>query len=121
MTGHRIDVLGQRFYAHHGCMEEEAIIGQDYLVDVRIWVDLTPSAESDDLAQTVDYVDVHRICAREMAIRSKLVEHVAGRILKALRAELPLTDAIDHIEVEITKFAPPIGGDCDRITVVLQG
>lgn len=121
MTGHRIDVLGQRFYAHHGCMEEEAIIGQEYLVDVRIWVDLTPSAESDDLVQTVDYVDVHRICAREMATRSKLVEHVAGRILKALRAELPLTEAIDRIEVEITKFAPPIGGDCDRITVTLQG
>lgn len=121
MTGHRIDVLGQRFYANHGCLPEEAIIGQEYLVDVRIWVDLTPSAESDDLAQTVDYVDVHRICAREMAIRSKLVEHVGGRILKALRAELPLTEAIDHIEVEITKFAPPIGGDCDRIAVVLQG
>lgn len=121
MTGHRIDVLGQRFFAHHGCLPEEAIIGQEYLVDVRIWVDLTPSAESDDLAQTVDYVDVHRICAQEMAIRSKLVEHVAGRILKALRAELPLTDTIDRIEVEITKFAPPIGGDCDRITVVLQG
>ena len=56
-----------------------------------------------------------------MAIRSKLVEHVAGRILKALRAELPLTGSIDRIEVEVTKFAPPIGGDCDRITVVLQG
>jgi len=56
-----------------------------------------------------------------MATRSKLVEHVAGRILKALRAELPLTEAIDRIEVEITKFAPPIGGDCDRITVTLQG
>ena len=121
MTGHRINVLGQRFYSNHGCLSEEAIIGQEYLVDVRLWVDLTPSAESDDLNQTVDYVDVHRICAREMAIRSRLVEHVAGRILKALRAELPLAHAINQIEGEITKFAPPIGGDCDRITVVLQG
>ena len=121
MTENKIEVNGMRMWAHHGCMEEEAIIGQEYLVDVRIWVDLTPSAESDDLAQTVDYVDVHRVCAREMAIRSKLVEHVAGRILKALRAELLLTNTIDRIEVEITKFAPPIGGDCDRITVVLQG
>ena len=71
MTGHRIDVLGQRFFAHHGCLPEEAIIGQEYLVDVKVWIDLTQSAESDDLDQTVDYVDVHRICAREMAIRSK--------------------------------------------------
>ena len=121
MTGHRIDVLGQRFFAHHGCLPEEAIIGQEYLVDVKIWVDLSPSAESDDLNQTVDYVDVHQICAREMSVRSKLVEHVAGRILQALRQELPLTDAIDQIEVTIAKFAPPIGGDCERITVTLQG
>ena len=121
MTGHRIDVLGQRFFSNHGCLPEEAVIGQEYLVDVRVWLNLHPAAESDDLAQTVDYVDIHRICAREMAIRSKLVEHVAGRVLKALRAELPLADAIDQVEVEITKFAPPIGGDCDRITVVLRG
>jgi dihydroneopterin aldolase len=120
MTGHRIDVLGQRFFAHHGCLPEEAIIGQEYLVDVKIWVDLSPSAESDDLNQTVDYVDVHQICAREMAIRSKLVEQVAGRILTALRVELPLTDAIEQIEVTIAKFAPPIGGDCERIAVTLQ-
>ena len=48
-----------------------------------------------------------------------LVESVTGSHTAVVG--LPLTETIDRIEVEITKFAPPIGGDCDRITVVLQG
>ena len=104
MTGHRIDVLGQRFFAHHGCLPEEAIIGQEYVVDVRIWVDLTPSAESDDLAQTVDYVDVHKICAREMAIRSKLVEHV--KVLMARR--IKVTSSIRSVMMPLLTVCSPL-------------
>ncbi|MDA0946437.1 MAG: hypothetical protein RLZZ314_1763 [Bacteroidota bacterium] len=118
MTGNQIHVKGLRFWGHHGCMDEEAVIGQEYRVDVVLWVNLSASAVSDDLGQTVDYCDVHRIVQREMAVRSKLVEQVCGRIVSALRAELPLTEAV---EVTLTKFQPPIGGDCDHIAVVMQG
>jgi len=117
-TTNQIHVKGLRFWAHHGCMEEEAIIGQEYRVDVTLWVDLAPSAATDDLTQTVDYCDVHRIVQREMKVRSKLVEQVCGRIVKGLRDELPLAQAV---EVTLTKYQPPIGGDCDRIAVVMQG
>ena len=118
MTTHQIHVNGLRFWAHHGCMEEEAIIGQEYCVDVTLWVDLMPSATTDDLSKTVDYVDVHRIVKREMGVRSKLVEQVCQRIVAGLREELPLAEAV---EVKVTKFQPPIGGDCDHISVVMQG
>ena len=118
MTTHQIHVNGLRFWAHHGCMEEEAIIGQEYRVDVTLWVNLAPSAATDDLTQTVDYVDVHRIVKREMGVRSKLVEQVCQRIVTGLREELPLAEAV---EVKVIKFQPPIGGDCDHIAVVMQG
>ena len=118
MTTNQIHVKGLRFWAHHGCMEEEAIIGQEYRVDVTLWVNLAPSAATDDLTQTVDYVDVHRIVKREMGVRSKLVEQVCQRIVTGLREELPLAEAV---EVKVTKFQPPIGGDCDHIAVVMQG
>ena len=118
MTQNRIEVNGLRVWAHHGCMEEEAVIGQEYRVDVTLWVDLAASAASDDLTLTVDYVDVHRIVKREMAIRSKLVEQVCDRIVRGLKAELPLAQSV---EVTVTKFQPPIGGDCDHIAVVMQG
>ena len=116
MTGHRIDVLGQRFYAHHGCMEEEAIIGQEYLVDVRIWVDLTPSAESDDLAQTVDYVDVHRICAREMATRSKLVEQSPARRAPPHRSHRPHRGGNHQIRAAHRRGLRPHHGHPSRVS-----
>ena len=47
MTSNQIHVNGLRFWAHHGCMEEEAIIGQEYRVDVTLWVNLAPSAATD--------------------------------------------------------------------------
>ena len=53
MTENRIEVNGMRVWAHHGCMEEEAIIGQEYRIDVTIWADLGPSAATDDLDKTV--------------------------------------------------------------------
>jgi dihydroneopterin aldolase len=53
-----------------------------------------------------------------MTQRSRLIEHVAGRIVQALRSELPLAQ---RVEVRVTKFAPPIDGDCEAVTVVLQG
>ena len=118
MTENRIEVNGMRVWAHHGCMEEEAIIGQEYRIDVTIWADLGPSAATDDLDKTVDYVDVYRIVKREMGVRSKLVEQVCERIVKGLRAELPLAQ---RVEVKVTKFQPPISGDCDHISVVMQG
>ena len=118
MIENRIEVNGMRLWAHHGCMEEEAIIGQEYRIDVTLWADLGPSAATDDLDKTVDYVDVYRIVKREMGVRSKLIEQVCDRIVKGLRAELPLAQ---RIEVKVTKFQPPIGGDCDHISVVMQG
>ena len=102
----------------HVELGEEAIIGQEYQIDVTIWANLGPSAASDDLDETVDYVDVHRIVKREMDVRSKLVEQVCDRIVKGLRDELVLAE---RVEVKVTKFQPPIGGDCDHISVVMQG
>ena len=77
-----------------------------------------PSDATDDLHKTVDYVDVYHIVKREMGVRSKLVEQVCDRIVKGLRAELKLAE---RVEVKVTKFQPPIGGDCDHISVVMQG
>ena len=56
-------------------------IGSDYRVDLEIKTDLRKSAQTDDLADTVDYVHLNKIVVEEMAIRSKLLEHVAQRII----------------------------------------
>ena len=114
----RIEVNGLRFYSYHGCMEQEAKIGGNYQVDVVITADLQPSASSDALSDTIDYCSIHKIVAREMAIPSKLIEHVGQRIVNALKIELKLAR---EVEVKVTKFSPPIDGDCESVAVVLKG
>jgi dihydroneopterin aldolase len=65
----------------------------------------------------VDYCDVRRIIDREMGLRSKLIEHVAGRIGSSLLKELPL---IQSLTLTLTKIAPPMGGDVESVAVVME-
>ncbi len=115
---HRIEVNGIQLYAFHGCLEEESRIGGKYEVSVLITTDFSAAAESDDLTKTVDYVTVNLIVAEEMAIRSKLIEHVGLRILKRLQTEI---SHLASYQVRIVKLTPPINGDVLNVAVVLEG
>jgi len=106
-----------KVFTNHGCLEEEAKIGSDYRVDLEIKADLRKSADSDDLADTVDYVHLNRIVKEEMAIRSKLLEHVAKRIVVRIFDELPM---VSTILLEVSKINPPIGGDVEQVTIVME-
>ena len=109
-----ITVSGIKLYAYHGCMQEEAKIGSYYEVDVMLESDLSEAAMSDNLTQTVDYVAVNKIVTEEMAIRSKLLEHVAQRIIAKLADNHP---EIVTMEVSVAKLNPPINGNVDRVVV----
>lgn len=106
-----------RVYAYHGCLAEETKIGSDYRVRLRVWADLSKSVSSDELSDTVDYVLLNRIVKEEMAIPSKLLEHVAGRISERIFRESAL---VDELEVEVSKINPPIGGDVSSVTICLR-
>ena len=70
-----------RIYAFHGCMEEEARIGSDYIVNLEVETNMEEASRSDDLDDAVDYVKLLYIVKNEMLIRSKLLEHVVQRIV----------------------------------------
>jgi dihydroneopterin aldolase len=114
MALQRIDLEAQREYAYHGCLEEEAVIGSDYRIDVSVWADLSASALSDDLADTVDYVALRLIVSEEMAIRAKLLETVCARIIQRIFKDLP---AVQRAEVKVCKLNPPIDGDVYAVCV----
>ncbi len=103
-----------KVYAYHGCLVEEKKIGSDYRVDLKIKADLTTSAATDRLGDTVDYVHLNHIVKYEMAIRSKLLEHVAERILIRILDELPL---VDKATIDVSKINPPIGGNVEMVTI----
>lgn len=106
-----------RLYAHHGCLSEETKIGSEYRIDVVLKADLRPAAQSDALKDTVDYVHINHIVATEMQQPSKLLEHVAQRIINRAMEELPL---IDWLQVSVAKVNPPIGGDVQNVQVTLE-
>jgi len=109
-----IKVTNIQVYAYHGCLVEEGKIGSDYRVDVAVKANLQPSAASDHLKDTVDYVQINRIVKEEMAIRSKLLEHVGKRILDRILNEIEIAE---EATVEVSKINPPIGGNVEQVTI----
>ena len=95
-----------RFYAYHGAEPQEAIVGAWYTVDVCITADATLAIQSDDLSGTINYAQVIK---QQMLIRSALLEHVAGRIAKALLDGFP---AIKALTVKVCKENPPVCVPC---------
>jgi len=112
-----IRVEGIELYAHHGCLEEEALIGSHYRVDVEIETDFTEAAKQDDLSKTVDYVVVYQIVRREMKIRAKLIEHVGQRIIDSLKSELA---TIKKVRVKVSKLSPPINGNAYCVSIEIE-
>jgi len=106
-----------RVHAQHGCLKEESVIGSDYRVDLEVKSNLAKPSQTDRLQDTVDYVHLNSIVKEEMAIKSKLLEHVAKRILDRVFNEIP---SVENAEVSVSKINPPIGGDVESVAVILE-
>lgn len=114
---HTITIEGIKLYAYHGCLEEEARIGANYIVDVSMITDFSEAAITDDLIKTIDYCAVYEICKAEMAIRSKLIEQVADRIFKNIKNSFT---NIFTLEVKVTKLLPPMNGNVEQVSVIIK-
>ena len=112
----KIYIEGIKLYAYHGCMEEEARLGGNYIVDVTIQIDFSEAARKDDLEKTVDYVSVYNVVKAEMEIRSKLIETVGKRIVDRLREKHRMA----KIKVKVTKLNPPINGVVSSVSIEIE-
>lgn len=112
-----IKVKNIRVYAYHGCLVEEGKIGSDYRVDLAVKANLKKSAKTDNLSDTVDYVHLNKIVKEEMAIRTKLLETVADKILDRILEEIAL---VNHAKVKVSKLNPPIGGNVEMVSIEMQ-
>ncbi|MFT5925584.1 MAG: dihydroneopterin aldolase [Rubritalea sp.] len=114
---HKIQLENVRIYTNHGCLHEEDLIGSEYRVDLEVTANLSKSAQSDDLLDTVDYVSLNKIIVEEMTQRSKLLEHVAQRILDRIIEEESL---VERAEIKVAKINPPIGGDVQSVVIIMS-
>ena len=107
-----------KIYAFHGCMKEETRIGSDYIINLNVKADLQDAAISDQLEDTVNYVDLLNIVNEEMAIDSKLLEHVAERIVSRI---LRTMKVVNNVQVKVAKQNPPINGNISAVTIIRKG
>ena len=90
-----------RFFAHHGVGEQETVVGNEFTVSLRLQVDIRRAAETDDVADTVSYADVHTAVKAEMDIPSKLLDF----------------PQIEEIALKLAKRNPPMGADIEAAGV----
>lgn len=111
-----IEIKKIEFHANHGHYKEEQVIGNTFLVDLKIEYDSKKAEISDNLKDTVNYQTAFEIVKREMGIKAHLLEHVGNRILESLFREL---SGIKNASVKVSKVNPPMGGKIERVSVTL--
>jgi dihydroneopterin aldolase len=111
-----ITLSGMEFFAYHGCLAEEQINGNKFMVDLEFFTGTENAETTDDLEQTVNYQKVYELVKVEMDIKSKLLEHVSRRIIDALYKQFP---HIGASKITVAKLNPPIGGKMDKVSVTL--
>lgn len=113
----KIELDAMKFYAYHGVMPQERIVGNHFVVTLTLSLPFCRAIITDDLEDTLNYAAVYETVKREMEIPSNLIEHVAGRIMRALKTAFPQIIAID---LKLSKLNPPIAGEIASASVILS-
>jgi dihydroneopterin aldolase len=101
----RITLTGLALFGHHGVFEHEKRDGQEFVVDITLWLDLSAAVSSDDLMATVDYGELARIAADIVTGTGRdLIEAVAGEIADTIMRTYPA----HAVEVTVHKPSAPI-------------
>ena len=104
-----------KFHANHGVTADERTIGGVYEVDISLTIN-TNAIVTDCIDDTVDYAEIFNIVKEEMMKPSRLIEHVAGRIMEAIKAHFP---QIETLTVKLSKRNPPVAGEMSRASITL--
>lgn len=112
-----IELENMEFFAFHGCFREEQIVGNSFMVNVRLDGNYNVPADSDNIADAVNYQIIFNLVKEQMAIPSHLLEHVAKRILDAVYGKYP---DLYRVSVKVSKVNPPLGGQTKQVSVTLS-
>ena len=110
LTAGYITLRNVRFHAFHGVLSQERKVGGDFLLNLRVGYPMEKAIQSDEVGDTLNYAALFDLVQREMDVPSQLLEHVAGRIVKAITAAFP---AVTSVDLELIKQNPPMGADSD--------
>ena len=117
LTSTYILLQGLQYHAFIGVGEQEQVVGNDYVLDLRLGYPFAAAMESDVVNDTLNYADVFNVVSEVMKQPSKLLEAAAGKIVKELCARYKRLESID---LKLVKRNPPMGADCDSTGVELH-
>ena len=112
-----IEIEGMEFYAYHGHYEEERIIGNRFLLDLRIEADCNIPANSDNIKDAVNYQTAYKVIKEQMLHKSHLLENIAKRILDSLYENL---EGIKKASIKVQKLNPPMGGQIKSVSITME-
>ena len=109
-----IQVRSIRAYGYTGLLLEEQTLGQWFEVDLTLWVNLVPAAQSDQIDDTVDYRSAIAIVKRLITTQKfALIE----RLTTTIAEEILTLNLVEQVRVRLTKLAPPIPDFGGEITI----
>jgi 7,8-dihydroneopterin aldolase/epimerase/oxygenase len=113
----RIELRGLTVHGRHGVYERERVSGQDFVVDITVWIDLADAAASDDLADTYDYDALAQLAAGIAAGPPRnLIETVGGEIADRVMDD----ERVHAVEVVVHKPQAPIAQKFADVAVVVR-
>lgn len=108
---------GMEFYGYHGVMPQERELGQVFVVDVELYLDLRAAGLSDDPQMTVSYADAYEVVHHAVTNQPcKLIESLAERIATRLLEGFPLREVL----VRVKKPAAPVAGHFSYMGVEIK-
>jgi dihydroneopterin aldolase len=113
----RIELRGLMVRGRHGVFDHERANGQDFVIDITVWIDLADAAASDDLSDTYDYAALAQLAADVVAGPPRnLIETVGGEI-----ADQVMDDKRVHaVEVVVHKPRAPVPHQFGDVAVVVR-
>lgn len=111
-----VSLQGMKFYAFHGFYDFERRIGNNFIVDVDVVVDI-PEDPDDRIEMTLNYEEVYKITERYMQKKYQLLESLAFDIAGDIKA---IDSKVQRVKVSLSKLNPPVGGKVDRAKVIIE-
>ncbi|MDX9848381.1 MAG: dihydroneopterin aldolase [Tenuifilaceae bacterium] len=112
-----IELENMEFFGYHGCYKEEQVVGNQFVVNLKLETSSMVASETDQIKDALNYQQAYNLVKQEVGKPSHLLEHVGARILDALFAEFTL---LEVATVKVSKLNPPMGGKMNRVSVTLS-
>ncbi|MEG6612793.1 dihydroneopterin aldolase [Pseudoclostridium thermosuccinogenes] len=114
----KITLKNMKFFAYHGVYEKERLEGQNFFIDVEMYLDLRKPGVTDNLEDTINYSDVYKLVQKitqgnSFKLIEKLAESISGEILSTFTR-------IETVKVRVRKPQAPIGGVLDWAEVEVE-